>query len=206
MVTSMSSRSRPFLVASGMPRAIACAAINVSNCREPTLCSAIKTLDANSPQHWADGTSNVMVRSLCRSISRASQGVNSARMLAPRVLRMPTVSSAMTMVESNVSLRCANNQSTTRSSGWGFVVSLKTLVSTKIIIFERDDATSKAARGEFDFNAGAGHRDQFVNPVLVGRRRKNGRIYVRRFASANVGPVHRSSSPIRWSHNTPKAA
>lgn len=204
MRKSIASKSRRFRVASATPSVIACAAIKVSNCREPTRCSEISTFDPKSPQHFAQSRSNVTTRSRCRSISRSSHGNRSARIRTPRVVRMPMVSSATTIVESSVSLRCAYSHATTLLSGRGLVISLKTFVSTKIIELEGNDSISKAAMRQVNLDPGPGHRDQFVDPIVVGRGRGVTSSRFADFASISIR-IHLSKPPVRSNNIIMKA-
>lgn len=167
VTSAMSSKSRVFQVARGIPNIIAWAAIKVSNWRDPTRCSEIRTLDPNSPHVVAWARSKETMRFSWRSIRRVSQGKSRARFRAPDVVRMPIVSSATTIVESNVSFRWAKSQSTTLFSGTGLVSSLKTLISPKIIELEWNGPVTQPPDVQINFGAEARHFNQLVNPVVA---------------------------------------
>ena len=199
--TSVASKSRLLRVASGTSRVRACAAIKLSNWRDPTRWSAISTCAANSPQRSAVARSNGTIRSLWCSFSRSSHGSNNARLAAPGVLRMPTVNSATTIVDSKVSSRWLHNQSTTRLLGFGLVSSLKTLVSTKIIILERDYPFMNRAQRKPDFNTGASHGNQLVHPIIIAAILRHCLVSILRFRLPDFRPIHGNMSPFQVHHS-----
>ena len=149
-----------------------------------------------SPYFSADAVLNGSVRTpTCVSIIRSSQAERISRLRGPGVRQIPNLISAMTTVESNVSLACACNQSTTFGSGTVFCNSLNTLVSIKIIEDKCRNTVNNSAIRELHINAGAGHGDQLVNPVFGASRhlRTGGSVTFRRLIFDRVWPVQYKS-------------
>ena len=169
--TVVSSKSRAFRVASGMSRAIACAARSVSIARVPARRSAIRVLDWKRAQQCAAARSNWTMRPSCAAMRRSSQDSSRRRLARPDVVWTPASISATTRLDNNVSRRFTNNQSTTRASGTGLVNSLKTFVSTKIIVFEGKLSLPRKTRRNVNLHPRTGHRNQLVYPIIIGAPR-----------------------------------
>ncbi len=202
----MPSKWRPLRVARGTPSVSAWAAISESKSREPTRCPPIKMSAPNSPHLAAEARSKVAMRSWCRAINRSSQEASMVRCVLPRVVRIPMVNSATTIVERRVWFLRANNQSTTRLSGLGLVSSLKTLVSIKIIELERDDTIAQSSHGKINLNAGPRHGDQLMHPVVIRRSGNAHCLRLIRRGAGSVRPIHCNVSPYDLPYSIAKAA
>jgi hypothetical protein len=205
----VSSKCTALRVANGTSSAMAWAASIKSIGRVPRRMSASRILVLKPAQLLAAARSKSTIQPECCSISRLNQRSSMRRLAGPDVVRIPRSISAATNDDSSVLVRLSYSQSTTLESGIGLMSSLKTFVSTKIIEFPRRlSVTGKTAK-QVEINPRPRHCNRLMDPVIAPIARRSGSVRclsVRRFGSANIGPVHDYTSPTKISYITRKAA